>query len=236
MSEFRALSSASERDKLLHEGAQDIASATIWTAQQRHVIAANLVLYSDENNLMYFSSPEPRENERFFATYLAEGLADCFINLTLRKKCLFFKSKLIGVDTAGLQFEVPTELFEIQRRREVRHRIPDGYAVKVKFQDPLSSEVSLEKKVFDISVGGLSFLSVPEDDELYAIDLPLEKMKFTVVGHEVTCIGIVRHKQSQKTQDGRTWLRVGIQLTRVPPSSSSVLLAYVLEGLGKYGI
>lgn len=236
MSEFRSLKNLKERDLLLHEGAKDIAQATIWTAQQRNVIAANLVLFSDEDSRLYFSSPEPRENEKFYATYIAEGLADCFVNLTLRKKCLFFKSKILGVDTAGLQFEVPEELFEIQRRREVRHRIPDGYTVKTKFQNPVNPTEVLERKVFDISVGGLSFLTDLSDDAVYAVDLALEKMRFTVVGHEINCVAVVRHKQQQQTSDGKIWLRVGTQLTRVPPASSSVLLAYVLEGLGKYGV
>jgi hypothetical protein len=128
------------------------------------------------------------------------GDSECFFSVSLQRANIFFKARFIGCDQAGLQFKLPSKVFKVQRRKDLRFPIPDGLALKVDFADPLSPTVRSQRKVIDISASGLAFVIGEDEMPLFPAGLSLSDFTFTVRGRKISVTAEIRHVR--KLADG----------------------------------
>ena len=165
--EFEPINDPEEAKKLLREGAKSFASAMIWTKDQKQIVKTSMSLYSEAARALRAAIPAEFDVKGFKAELSQSGSADCFFSVSLSGANIFFKSRMNSVDETGFQFDIPEQVFKVQRRGDVRLSIPGDYALKVDFQDPQFHDKVMTKKVLDISAGGLSFLITTEEQSIF---------------------------------------------------------------------
>lgn len=153
----------------------------------------------------------------------------CYFNLTSKRASLFFKCHFLNSNEIELEFEIPEKVFKIQRRKEPRFTVPFGHTLKVEFADPFFSESSIQRKVHDIGIGGLSFCVQPGEDALYPSGLHIYEMKLTLRGKTLVVDAEVRHDSVVNEGPRKGEIKIGVVFTKIKPSDSELLAAYVQE-------
>ncbi len=235
--EFKKISDPFEARILLREGAKLTSSAIIWTKDQGQVMNSHITNYSSSELAIYFRRPsDPEFNLAHFEREIASASeAHCYFSISLPRANIFFRAKYLGSDPAGLKFEVPVDVFNVQRRRDVRFPIPPDFTLKVDFDDPFFADSTLTKKVIDISASGMAFVGEADEEPLYQVGLKLKNMTVTIKGRKITADGEVRHARKIKNKlTGKEMVKVGIQFTSIRPGESQIIANYVFEETRKF--
>lgn len=232
--EFIAVSPAEARS-LLQDGVKHLASAMIWTKDQEHVIHTHLSMISESDGMIHAITPKGFNPHKFMDELAKLPQHDCFFSVSLTRANIFFKSQFIGAGRSTLLFRFPEKVFKVQRRREIRFVIPDGYVLKVEFQDPLFAENRHVQRIFDISAGGCSFLTDPGDKAFYTPGLVLKDMQLTIRNRGIKVDGEVRHT-SDLPENSRLApaSKIGIEFRNIRPGDSQQIASYVFEESRKF--
>ena len=138
----------------------------------------------------------------------------------------------------GMKFFSPLEIFKVQRRKDFRAPIPDGYVMYVTFTDPLIPNKEVKAKVFDISAGGLSLVIPHEEEAGFEPKKILKNMKLTLKNHDIECEGEIRYTQDLATRTHVTkmieGIKVGIKFNKIKEADTQKIASYVLEESRKY--
>ncbi len=233
-SEFKKVDDANEARVLLREGAKTTASAMIWTKDQNHVINTNITNYSSTELAIYLRRPVDFDFAAFQSELSKTG-GHCFFSVSLARANIFFKARFLANDTAGLKFDVPNDVFTVQRRREVRLPIPSDYALKLDFDDPLFADKTLTRRIADISAAGIAFYANDDEEPLFQSGLKLKNMAFTIKGRRIVATGEVRHARKIKSKStGKALIKVGVQFSLIRPGEAQLIANYVFEETRKY--
>ena len=211
--------------KLLQEGARTLASTSTWTKNQEIIFNGHITLISEVDPIFYVWEPKELDPLKFAAALKASGETLCRFSISLETANLFFKSEFAGRDPGGLKFKIPTAVYKVQRRKDMRMPIPSGYTLKVTFVDPEDSKHICTKKTLDISAGGLAIAIEPGEEHIYKAGVILFQMTFTVRGTKITCQAEVRYCR------GST---VGLLFMGISTQHADLINAYVNEETRKY--
>ncbi len=232
--EFKKVEDPNEAKILLREGAKTTSAAMIWTKDQGAVINSNITNYSATELAIYVRRPADLDVASFTGEVARNGGA-CFFSVSLPRANIFFRAKFLGDDLAGLKFEIPADVFTVQRRREVRLPIPSDYTIKVDFDDPLFANQTLTKKIADISAMGMAFIADADESSLFQPGLKLKNMAFTIKGRRIVAEGEVRHAKALASRaTGKPSLKVGILFTNIRPGESQLIANYIFEETRKF--
>ena len=215
----------SQAIKLLQESVKTLASTSTWTKNQEIVFNGHISLISDVEPIFYLWEPKDLDPVKFANALKASGELLCRFSISLESVNLFFKSEFAGRDPAGLKFKIPSAVYRVQRRKDMRMPIPPGYTLKVTYVDPEDNLRSCSKKVVDISAGGLAISINPDEETLYANGLILYQMTFTIRGVKITTQAEVRHSRG---------LKVGLLFIGISAQHAEVINGYVTEETRKY--
>lgn len=219
---------------LLKEGAKTLASAMVWTKNQEEVVNTHFATISEEEGVIYMWVP-PAFDPKTFSQHLAElGTTECYFSVSLSRANVFFRAVFTGFDSGGMKFKLPEKVFKVQRRKDFRLPIIDGFVMKVEFQDPLFPEARLTKKVIDISAGGLAFVADTSEEPMYHAGLVLKKMTFTVDRRKIEVDAEVRHKREQPQGARIPGFKVGVIFVNLKPADADHIAKYVLQESRKY--
>ena len=232
--EFEPVEDIAEALKLVREGAKTLSSAMIWTKDQAQVINSHISVYSDAGHCFYCWTPKDFDPHQFMDEMAKSGESECYFSISLLRANIFFKTRFVGFDSAGLQFKLPTKVFNVQRRKNLRFPIPDGYTIKADYADPLSPETVLTKKILDMSAGGISFLIQENEVPIYPAELILKDLSFTVRGKKITVSAEVRH--AKKLPEGSRFqgFAVGVMFKEIRAADSQHIAGFVFEESRKY--
>lgn len=232
--EFIAVSPA-EAKTLLLDGVKHLASAIIWTKDQKHVINTHLSLVGEADGLLHAIAPKGFSPEKFMDELARLEDHDCFFSVSLVRANVFFKTQFVGGRKTTLVFRMPQKVFKVQRRSEIRFMIPDGYVLKAEFQDPLFAENRHVLRVYDISAGGCSFLVDPSEKSFYQPGLVLRDLEFTVRGRTIKIDGEIRHISDipNNVRLGPA-TKVGVQFRNIRPGDAQQIASYVFEESRKF--
>ena len=235
---FIPLDSPIEIRKLLKEGAGSAASVILWTNEQKQLFRSHLSAYTDVENCFYIWIPADLDINGFLQEMQSQRHAECYLNILLKRTNLFFKSRLVGSEMLGLKFLIPNQIFKLQRRRNFRLPIPDGYVMKVEFSHPFFPENRLIKKIHDISASGLSFLIEDHEEVLFQAGLLIKEIQFMVKNRKITTDAEIRHINSfsDPVRPKKILYQVGLALKNMKPSDSDHIAAYVLEESRKFWV
>ena len=184
-----------------------------------------MTLVSEADPIFYLWEPKDLDPLQFAAALKASGETLCRFSVSLETANLFFKSDFAGRDPAGLKFKIPTAVYKVQRRKDMRMPIPPGYTLKVTYVDPEDNLRSCTKKVVDISAGGLAITINPDEETLYTNGLILYQMTFTIRGTTITTQAEVRHSRG---------LKVGLLFMGISAQHAELINGYVNEETRKY--
>lgn len=232
--EFEPVGSPEEMLRFLTEGAKTLASAMIWTENQEIVIQTHLTMMSQTDKVFYAWLPQQLDLKNFIETLDKKGTRDCFFSLSLKNANLFFKTRFKENDTVGLKFEIPIQVFKVQRRSNFRFKIPEGHVLKVEFPDPLFPETVLSKKVFDISAGGISFITYEKDTPIYQQGLVIEDFRFTLKTKLINTGVEIRHAKTFPANSMEQGLKVGVVFKNMSDEQVQWIASYVFEESRKY--
>jgi c-di-GMP-binding flagellar brake protein YcgR len=236
--EFEPVTSASEALGLVREGAKTLSSATLWTKNQERVVNTHLSVYSESTDSFYCWTPKDLD-PKIFMDEIAKiahkgGETDIFFSVSLQRANIFFKTKFMDFDQAGLRFKLPTKVYKVQRRKELRFPIPDSISLKVEFNDPLSPGSRSSRKVGDISAGGMSFLINEDELPMFPTGLKLEDFSFTIRSRKITVAAEIRHSRKIPGINHARNAIVGVLFKDIRPGDSQHIAGYVFEESRKY--
>lgn len=219
---------------MLVEGARTFASVMIWTKNQEHVIHTQLTRFTKAEKYVYALAPKGFDASAFMDELAKSDSKDCYFSVSLTRANVFFKTTLIGMDKSVLHFKMPEKVFKVQRRSDLRYKIPDGWILKADFTDPLFPENKVSKKVYDISAGGCSFL-VPESEKVaFQPDLILKDFTFTIRMKTIVVDAEVRHAETPKDERMDGVVKVGIKFKNLRPGDAQHIASYVFDESRKY--
>ena len=231
--DFEPVEDASEMVRYLVEGAKTLAAAIIWTQNQEDLIQTHLTTFNQVERALFAWMPKDFDLKKFIENISKRQSDECFFSVSLPAANLFFKTRFLGHDSTGLKFLTPEKVFKVQRRKNVRFNIPEGHVLKVEFQDILLPDVFHKKRVVDISGGGISFLSAPEDAAIYQTGVIIKSMRMTIRLKQLVFDVEVRHTKPFETYKEK-FVRVGVAFKNLNANDSALIAGYVFDESRKY--
>jgi len=227
--DFLPISDPVEAEKYLSESARTLSSCMFWTKDQEHVINSHICSYRMENKFFHAWTPKEFDPNEFMDSLTKQGLTGCFFSVSLTRANIFFKADYLGHDAIGLKFRFPLKIFKVQRRKDMRFTIPDGYVLKTEFQDPLNHLNNIVKKIVDVSAGGVSFMISDLEEPIFKPGLILRGLTMIVAGRKITCDAEVRHTRVPSGSSYVSGFKTGLKFTNIKAADAQHLAAYVFE-------
>jgi hypothetical protein len=228
--DFEPIEDHREMLALLVEGAKITADTLIWTKNQENVLHSRISLLSTADEVIYAWIPTDFSAQPFAAEIEKKLALECFFSVSLSRANLFFKTQYISQDSAGLQFKIPSQVYKVQRRKNLRFPIPDSYTLPVEFQDPLFPRKTIRTKVIDISASGLSFSAAEGDSPLFQSGAILKDLRFAIRGRLIQVDAEIRHVRPFHKQ----LIKVGLAFQGLQSSDSSHIASYVFDENRKF--
>ena len=229
--EFEPITDVKEMTFYLTTAATQISSCVVWTRNRASILYSHLTAFDQRSKIIHVSSKNNDESENFSLALKQQASAETFLCVSHPAANLFFTTSYIGRDTNRFQFDVPTKLFKVQRRTNERFRIPKAQSLKVEFRDPTAPEQFLRQKIFDISVGGLSFIIKEEHIPKYPKGL-LFQCSFTLGLQKIEAEAQVLYTKPLSPNKSKSEIKVGVLFKRISESEKNVstILSFVTEG------
>ncbi|MBI4924284.1 MAG: PilZ domain-containing protein [Bdellovibrio sp.] len=161
-------------------------------------------------------------------------VTECFFNLNLNRTNLFFKAKFTGFLPGGLNFKIPEKIFKVQRRGFFRLQSKEIENIQISFSHPKKANELLIKKLLDLGEGGMSFLILDIEENLFQPGLIIKNITFQIKDKEIICDGEVRHLQPFPLNSRHKGIKVGIQFHNIKTGTAQWITSFVFEESRKY--
>jgi hypothetical protein len=232
--DFKPVETPEEGEQLLRESVKTLAPVMLWTRNQEHVIHTHLTLVSDVDKVLYVWVPKDVDPRQFMDELARNGISECFFSISLSRAVVFFKAAFKDFDPGGFRFRIPKQLFKVQRRKDMRFPIPDGFVLKVEYRDPLLPDSFVTRKVIDLSAGGMAIAVPAHEAPVYVVGLVLKQFTFTLRGKKLVVDAEVRYAREQPEDSRLPGLKVGVQFQDLRASDSQYIASYVFEESRKF--
>jgi hypothetical protein len=232
--EFELIKDEAAAQALLKEGSRTLASATIWTKNQEHVVSTHLGVYSEAERILYAWAPKDFHLGKFMDFLVKAGTNDCYFSVSLSRANIFFKTPFAGHDQGGIKFKIPQQIYKVQRRKDLRMPIPDGYVMKVDFRDPLFPDTIMTRKVLDISAGGISIRVGKMEEAVFQPGLVLNDLALFVRSRHIVCSAEIRHVRALPPESPTPGIKVGLAFLNLKQADVQHLAQYVFEETRKF--
>ena len=234
-SEFEPVETPGEAVRLLREASKGIASAMIWSKEQKYVVNTHVGVFQEVEKILYAAIPRDIDPRTFMQQLDDLGSRDCFFSLSLTRANLFFKATCLGYDDGGLRFRAPEQIFKVQRRKDMRFTIPEGYTLRVEIPNPINPAERVTKAIVDISSSGLAFVITPEEESVYRAGMILGSASVILKLRKLVADVEIKHVRAIPTGSSRhRGVKVGVLFTNLPADASAWISAYVFEESRKF--
>lgn len=161
------------------------------------------------------------------------GGNDIYFNVRCEESTLFFHLPRRSISSRGghLLVKLPTDIFEVQRRAQLRYRAnpADGFRVTSDIFAPWAEKLS----VLDVSSGGIGIqITFPSVEAAAALKIQQEdRIHFHLdVGiFDFSCEGEVRYLRMIDEEDGQMAVRIGLRFVALPQETAETIQIFVLE-------
>lgn len=227
--QFEPVESPEEAKSLLGEAVQTLASTLVWTRNRESVIKSALHKWTPLSRLIYIKSPADFDEPQFLQSLKTANTKECYFSISLARANVFFRTQFIGTDIGSIGFSTPTQIFKVQRRKDMRLKFQATQHVFVDFTDPVDPNLILHKRLIDLSAGGLCFLISPEEKEYYPPGQIIEEMKFKLGEEWVVTRAEVKYARLWNDFHNKKDLLVGVSFPGLPPGKASSVARFVFE-------
>jgi hypothetical protein len=229
---FHAISKRKDCLALIRESASLKAPAIIWTRGQKFRKDTKISHFTKESGRIGIALPAQFDWPKLQSSLQQVQAQEIFVNANLGRTAIFFRqpmSELRG-GTGGVEISCPEKIYEVQRRKDLRHRFRAGQDLQVSvILDDGSGEVW---KMLDISAGGACIKRLGAPPALGARlkrGSRIQSVSFVVYGREIECSAriawIKRFKGKGATED----LTIGIQFDHIQRADREGIRLFVLE-------
>lgn len=232
--EFIPIDKPEEAEQLLQEATRGFVSAIIWSKNQKFMFRSNFKKYDKNEGCLVVATPANFDHKLLEMELGESKSEECYFSVSLSWANIFFKSKYIAKWTEGIRFEIPTQLYKVQRRKDLRLRALEGLNMTAELDDPAGSGVKSVRKLFDLSASGLSLLAASKESVVFGHGLTLTNISF-LVGDKKVMIprSEVRHCKEIELE-GKKFLKVGVLFREIREADSSRIASYVFEETRKF--
>ncbi|MBY0471242.1 PilZ domain-containing protein [bacterium] len=232
---FQLVDNESEALSFLKEGAATSASSMIWTKNQECVVNTMMVLFSEVDTGIFFIVPKGFDPKNFMASLAKTGENDCFFSMSLARANIFFKAAFIGFEKKYMHFDIPTKIYKVQRRNDLRFVFPQNYEMEVQFEDPTAPNNVLTKKIIDLSAGGMALHIEEADHGLYQPGVMLKSMTFIIRGRQIICDGEIRHV-AFNSHGGRrvSGAKIGVLFHKLKAGETQHIAQFIFDESRRY--
>lgn len=212
---------------------------TLWIKNQALRFETKMPDFSPTAKLMSFELAVEITDQQFNEELQKNNTDEILGSFQVDTVMFFFKSKCWPKkEKDWLKVDVPSVIYKMQRRADMR--IPQNRAVapKVTFLDPtkpysadqlIRDSDIMAFRVLDLSVGGLGFAAKVEQKDAFKNGTVLKDVRFKFRGVEIITEGIVRHAIETLSDQNKPILKVGIQFQRLRAEYGKIIFQYVLE-------
>lgn len=242
--DFEPVEDPREADKMIWEAAKTLASTFVWTSEgpglsqdaapkiqlSTHVQQA----FPDQRVfIVWIPADLPPQS---LVNALAESAAPhCLFSVSLARANIFFKARYKTFDGAGFHFSYPEQIFKVQRRKDMRTAVPDGYVLRAEFPHPEHPKKILSKKVLDISASGMAIVGDEGEQDLFAVGAVLQDVTFTLKGRKIIVPEAeVRHSKSLSKDARMPGYKIGLLFKQIKAADSQAIAQYVFEESRRY--
>ncbi len=228
--DFEPVESEQEALKLLWEAGRIHASAFLWTKEPQKLTLESTILAALHDHKILVVDFISDETTRQWVDAFAEMSApEALFSISLSGANIFFSARFKAHDAAGFQFIYPERIFKVQRRKDMRISIPDGYVMKVEIPNPNRPKEMLAKKLVDLSAGGLAFAADEGEQQLFPMGGTITGLSITIKGKKLVMNGEIRHNRSFSKDTRAPGYKVGVQFKDMKAGDTQWLAAYVFE-------
>jgi hypothetical protein len=233
--DFQLIGDRREAESHLNEGIRAHAPATVWTKNQEFRFEGNLfpLLRQGIADPAHFqlSLPPGYDSAPLVESAKKNKDPQLFLNVALTRANIFFKTIYAEYKPDLFILRNPDKIFKVQRRKDMRFRIRDGYIVKVDFKDPTNSSATMTHKMFDISAGGCSFIVEADDLPIFVEKLVLRRFSFTLSGRKIEVdVEIKNNRPNNKAG----YHNVGVAFINMRAAEAQHIAKYVFDENLKY--
>ncbi len=231
---FSPVTDARDARALLVEASKTCAPTLIWTTDYEATFHSNLNCVNTSENFLSVLRPRHLNPKAFTQRMRGAPSQSCLFSVALSRANFFFKSDFVAAAPTGLQFKVPEKLFKVQRRKFLRHRIPEGYIMRVDFRDPHPPYGKVSMKVYDLTAEGLSFIVTDFSATSYHHGMLLQELAMTIKKKRIFSVGEVMNSRVLPRESREKGLRVGIRFAKMKDEDTRLISEYVDEEIQKY--
>lgn len=158
-------------------------------------------------------------------------------NLNLPRASFFFKTNYQesrSEPLPALWFQMPLEVFKVQRRKNVRLQIPENLSLWATFSMDRLPTVSFKRRLLDLSATGCSFLiDWDQGGQYYSPGERLQHFSFQIQGKIFRCEAEVKHAERlSPTPPARG--RVGVAFLKLSEADQHAINLFVFQEMRRY--
>jgi c-di-GMP-binding flagellar brake protein YcgR len=228
--DFQLISHPGEAESHFSEAIRTRAAATVWNKDQKFRFTAHLFPLIRQNIAdpanFQLATPFDFNTERLAKQMDQDKDRNLFLNVALSRANIFFKTPMLESRSDLLILKNPEKIFKVQRRKDMRLRIRDGYIVKVEFTDPINPKDIMNQKMFDLSAGGCSFAVAIDEVPIFVEGLVLKKFTFQIANRKIELDAEVKNKRPS-SKNGYHY--VGVQFKNVRAADTHHIAKYVFD-------
>lgn len=230
MSEFELISDKDEFNDLLMEASNTQAFTTIWTPKQENTFQTFVSEINLKNHSIHIKIPEGISPNYLREFLEKNSIEECFFNVKLSKTSLFFKSKYYKLTSTEYIFKVPSQLFKVQRRTDLRFNFIKSDELSVSFPNPANPEQLVVKNVLNISAGGMGIEIDEFEVKYFKPGIKMNDFTFKLKDKVITAEVEVRHVHKLNSKDKfEPKALVGVQFTVLNPTLRQFIGAFVFD-------
>ncbi len=211
--------------ELLTEAAKCRAPALLSWDEQELIIKTSVSLFDQATRHFILRGPNAAE-QRVLTDVLSLWQPKFYQIISLPQANLLMQASLDEKTPQGLIFNLPAKIIRLQRRKHSRYKIPAGYVLRAGFTNEAAGKESIQKRLFDISASGMSFLIHREERNLYLKDQVLLKIAFMIRSLTIYARGVIRYTRDiPDTQE----CKVGVEFLDIHENQIQTIEDYVLQ-------
>ena len=215
--------------KLVRDACKLGSSATTWTRDQGVVVSARLGGFDFNQKTFSLKLPEGLD-PRDFQDRMTRDPA-IFISCKTHDQTLFFKVTFSAIDPSqGLVIlGLPESVYRAQQRKHPRALVKDRRDIRLTHPDPANRNRTLERRVYDLSLGGASLVLFYGEERHYHVRQRLEAITLELAGLTIKTWGLVRHLQVFPPDSAMQGVQLGVEFFNLGPVEKKAITTLVEE-------
>jgi hypothetical protein len=212
---------------------------TVWLKNQTVKFETTTFKFDATQAQFILRLPAELSRDRLLSALEKQGSNEILGSFQVDGANFFFRASCDVRNLSSIFLEIPTSVFRLQRRANLRILFDRAAAPAVEMVDPTKSisatrgllqEDFMACRLLDLSAGGMAIAVPVEFKETFKPGLVLHETRFTIRDTNIevaTCV--VRHVAPSINDKKIPILKVGVQFTSIRPQHEQAIVQFALE-------